>query len=81
MINCGWDFAMIASGRLDGRIMKDPWGKQWDYAPGAVLIAEAGGVVANFTSPTYNFHDFDFVATTPQVYADLTEGSDPIIGA
>lgn len=42
-INCGWEFAMIASGRLDGRFMKDPWGHPWDYAPGLAVGLRGGG--------------------------------------
>ncbi len=73
-INCGWDFAMVASGRFDGRAMKDPLGSLWDFAPGSLLVAEAGGVVANLNQTTYDYRNFDFLAVAPRVFADLTEG-------
>jgi len=72
-INCGWDYAMIASGRLDGRVMKDPWGAIWDYAP-AMLVREAGGVVANVGSHDYDLNNFSFLATNPRVFEELTTG-------
>src|SRR5688572_25566435 len=45
--NCGWDFSMIASGKMEGRIVKDGWGQDWDYAAGSLLVSEAGGKVTN----------------------------------
>lgn len=77
-MNCGYEFAMIAEGRLEGRIMFDPWGYEWDYAPGALLVAEAGGVVANMGSRSYNYLNKDFIAANPAVFAGLTEGPDAI---
>lgn len=74
---CGFDFAMIASGRLEARITFDPYGKDWDYAP-ALLVKEAGGVVANIGKNTYDYKNHDFIAANPIVFKELTEGPDAI---
>jgi myo-inositol-1(or 4)-monophosphatase len=73
--NCGFDFAMIASGKLDGRICFDSFGKDWDYAP-SLLVEEAGGVIANIGMRTYDYRNHDFIAANPIVFKDLTEGPD-----
>ncbi len=74
LINCGWDFAHVASGSLDARIVKDGWGKDYDYAPGVVLVQEAGGVVRNIGSDTFQFGNHSFLAANPSVYESLTTG-------
>lgn len=71
--NCGFDFSMIASGRLEGRILFDPFGQDWDYAP-SLLVSEAGGIVANIGKRTYDYRNHNFIAANPIVYKDLTEG-------
>lgn len=70
-INCGYEFSRVASGKIEGRICLTPFGKDWDYAAGALLVAEAGGIVRNVDSDLYDFRNHSFTATTPQVYEDL----------
>lgn len=70
-INCGFEFSRVASGKIEGRICLTPFGKDWDYAAGALLVAEAGGIVRNIGSESYDFRNHSFTATTPQVYEDL----------
>ncbi|MEK7610427.1 MAG: inositol monophosphatase [Patescibacteria group bacterium] len=77
-LNAGFEFAMVASGKLDGRIQLDPYGGVHDYAAGALLVREAGGVVANIGSANYDFKNFNFLATNPVVYRELTEGEGAI---
>lgn len=77
-INCGMDFAWVASGKLDGRIMDNPWGSTWDFAPGALLVQEAGGVVANLESSDYNLENLSFIATNQGIYQELTKGPNAI---
>lgn len=76
-MNCGYEFAMIASGKLDGRIAKDPYGKDWDFAPGSLLVAEACGIVANLGKSTYDYTDHDYLMTNQHVYDELTH---PVTG-
>jgi len=77
-INCGFEFAMIASGKLDGRIGLDPYGMDWDFAPGSLLVSEAGGVAANIGKTTYDYKNHDFLITNAQVYDELTSGANAI---
>lgn len=70
-INCGFEFSKVASGQIEGRVCLNAFGKDWDYAPGSLLVAEAGGVVRNIGSESYDFRNHSFTATTPQVYEDL----------
>lgn len=73
-INCGYEFGLIASGRIEGRICVSPYGKDWDYAPGSLLVSEAGGVVKNIGSNLYDFTNHNFLAVNKECFEDLTKG-------
>lgn len=73
-LSAGWTFAMIASGKLDGRVTFDPWGFDYDFAPGSLLVEEAGGMVANIGSRAYDYRNGNFIAANPLVFKELTEG-------
>ena len=73
-VSAGWEFAMVAAGKLEGRIQFDPWGLDYDFAAGSLLVAEAGGVVANLGVRTYDYRNLNFIAANPQVYQGLTQG-------
>jgi myo-inositol-1(or 4)-monophosphatase len=75
---CGIEYTMIASGKLDGRVAFDPYGKDYDFAPGSLLVQEAGGVVANLGKTTYDYQNRDFIAANPIIFKELTEGPDAI---
>lgn len=70
-VSAGWEFIMIAEGKLEARVTVDPHGKDYDFAPGALLVAEAGGVVRNIGSHTYDYRNLNFIAATPAAYEDL----------
>lgn len=70
-MNSGWEFCMTAEGKLDGRIQKDPWGGIYDFAPGSLLVREAGGVVANIGSNKFDYRNLNFIATNPLIYQEL----------
>ena len=74
-VNCGFEFSMIASGKLDGRITKDPYGYDWDYAPGTLIVEEAGGIVKNHGKNDYKYTNHDFIAANPSVYKDLIDNN------
>ena len=76
-INCGFEFGLVASGKIDGRISMDPYGEDWDYAAGTLLVAEAGGVVANIGQKTYNYRNHNFLATNRVIYEELTASTIP----
>lgn len=77
-INCGFEFGLVASGKLDGRICIDPYGEDWDFAAGALLVSEAGGVVANIGKKTYDYRNHNFLATNKVVYEELITGPIPL---
>lgn len=70
----GYQYAMIACGKLDGRICFDPYGRDYDFAPGMLLVAEAGGRVANIGSRSYDYRNVECIAANPKVFEALTEG-------
>lgn len=74
----GFAFSMVAAGKLDGRICFDGGGRDYDYAPGSLLVSEAGGVVANIGARSYDYRNGNFIAANPYVFKELTEGPDAI---
>jgi len=70
----GFELIRVARGDLDGRVSLKPWGKDYDFAAGALLVHEAGGKVANLGKRDYDHNDLDFIAATPTLYAELTRG-------
>lgn len=77
-ISAGWEFAMVASGKLEARVTFDPHGKDYDFASGSLLVEEAGGIVANLGTRTYDYRNTDFIAANPVVFKELTEGPDAV---
>lgn len=75
----GYEFALVASGKLDGAVYQGEVGsKDYDVAPGALLVAEAGGIVANIGKRSYDYRNLNFIAANPRVFAELTEGPDAL---
>lgn len=70
----GFEFIYVASGRMEGRINMNPYGKDYDFAPGSLLVSEAGGVVVNIGKSTYDYKDVNLIAANPIVYKELTSG-------
>lgn len=68
----GYEYVQVARGALDARVTFDPWGKIYDFAPGALLVAEAGGVIANIGTRTYDYRNLDFIAANRRVFEELT---------
>ena len=77
-ISAGWEYVQVATGKLEARVNLDPYGKDYDYAAGALLVKEAGGVVANLGKRTYDYRNCDLIVASPNVFAALTEGPDAI---
>ncbi len=73
-ISSGWEHAMVASGKLDARIMFDPYGQDYDFAPGALLVQEAGGKVANVYSKNYDYRNTSVIVANSVIYEELTSG-------
>lgn len=77
-ISAGFEFMMIASGKFEARIQLDPWGEDYDFAPGSLLIEEAGGKVANIGSKTFDYKNLNAIMANPVVFKELTEGPDAL---
>lgn len=71
----GYDLALVAQGKVEGVICKEPYEHIWDVAPGSLLIEEAGGIVRNLNSDTYDPRNLDFIAATHMVYRTLREAT------
>jgi myo-inositol-1(or 4)-monophosphatase len=63
------DLAYVAAGRLDG--FWEMGLKPWDMAAGALMILEAGGLVADFEGGENFLESGAVVAGTPKVFAPL----------
>jgi fructose-1,6-bisphosphatase/inositol monophosphatase family enzyme len=61
----------VASGKLEARICFDGFGEDWDFAPGALLVKEAGGIVRNIGSDSYDYRNHNYIAGSKAVYEDL----------
>lgn len=65
------DFTLVAQGQIEGYIVRGSTGGDWDYAPRTLLIQEAGGVVANIGSDSYDYRNHNFVAANPVIFEAL----------
>ncbi len=67
----GYDLALVAQGKVEGVICKEPYEQIWDLAPGTLLIEEAGGIVRNLNHDAYDPGNLNVIAATPEVYQTL----------
>src|SRR5882672_3024105 len=65
------DLAYVACGRLDA--FWEMGLSPWDMAAGALLIQEAGGLVADFSGEARYMQSGDVSAATPKVFPQLLE--------
>lgn len=77
-INAGFEYAMVASGRLDARICFEPFGKDYDYSPGSLLVREAGGIVSNIGTTSFDYRNLNSISANPLIYKELTQGENAL---
>ena len=65
------DLCNIAQGILDARIFHET--KLVDFAAGALIVEEAGGMVTNFTGRPYTLETTDIIASNGRVHKVLVE--------
>ncbi|MDP3947677.1 MAG: inositol monophosphatase [bacterium] len=70
-MSAGFEYGLIATGKIEARVCFDPYGKDWDYAPGSLLVSEAGGIVKNIGSDSYDYRNHNFIAGNKSVYEEL----------
>lgn len=63
----GHGFTMVADGQAAARFNLHGGGYTHDYAPGGLLIREAGGALLPILNDTYSFTDNCFVACHPEL--------------
>src|SRR3989344_5954019 len=72
LISSGYEYTLIAEGKADASVCLDPYGKAYDFAPGVLLVSEAGGVVKDFQHKDYRINQTSFiVARSPKLYNEL----------
>ena len=69
----GFDYTSIARGALDGAIIWFSSGHVWDFAPGTLLVQEAGGRVENLDSDSYDYRNTKFIASNPVIFDELNQ--------
>lgn len=70
----GYEFTLVADGRAEARVCIDPRGKDYDFAPGAIIVQEAGGVVKHLDGSDYTTRNNNFIAASSiDVYQDILE--------
>ncbi len=69
----GFEYAMVASGKIEGRINFNSFGYDYDFAPGTFLVKEAGGVVTNFGSDKFDYTNLNSISTNKEVYEALVK--------
>lgn len=63
------DLAYVAAGRFDGFFEKNL--KPWDMAGGALLVSEAGGIIANFKGDADYLYKGDVIAGSPKIFSQM----------
>ena len=78
MMTAGYEFVLVATGKIEARMCVDPYGKDYDYAPGSLLVSEAGGIVTNIGSSTYDYRNTNLIAGNKNVVETYTKGESAI---
>ncbi|HEX2691543.1 MAG TPA: inositol monophosphatase family protein, partial [Kofleriaceae bacterium] len=63
------DLCLVARGWMDGYWERHL--KPWDVAAGALIVAEAGGIVTNWTGGPFDVHEGAVVATNGAIHEEL----------
>jgi myo-inositol-1(or 4)-monophosphatase len=69
----GFEYSSIARGAMEARISYLGHGHEWDYAPGALMVQEAGGRVLNIGSDSYNYRNFNHIVANPVIFDELMQ--------
>lgn len=67
----GFDYSSIARGAVDGAVVWFSNGHIWDFAPGTLLVQEAGGRVENLEGGSYDYQNTKFIASNPIIFDEL----------
>lgn len=70
----GSEFIRTAMGEIDARINIDPYGHDYDFAAGSLLVSEAGGLVRNIGKKGFDYRNLDFYAGSPHLARHFIHG-------
>jgi myo-inositol-1(or 4)-monophosphatase len=74
LVCAGYEFAMVADGRAEARVCIDPFGNDYDFAAGSLLVQESGGVAKTFDGENYDVNKKNFVvASSLKMYYDIVK--------
>jgi len=65
----GLTLAYVAAGRLDFDLSS--FGQPWDYAPGALLVQEAGGKITGLDGKPYRWDSKSVIAANPTLHKKI----------
>lgn len=65
------DLAYVSAGRTDGVVIPPPDVSQWDIAPGALLVQEAGGKVTDYEGNPWTLKSESAIATNGVIHEQL----------
>ncbi len=72
--SAGYTMLSVARGSTEGFVsLRSPYATEWDIAPGALLIHEAGGIVRNIGKESFSLLNFDFIASNYPTFKILEE--------
>lgn len=71
----GYGLAQVAAGKIDARFQYKPYGKLYDFLPGAIMVLGAGGEVVNVGSDAWDYKNLDTIISNGVV----TEGIQNIL--
>lgn len=70
----GNGLALVAEGRVSARLQIRANGVAHDYAPGALIVEESGGVLVPISEDAYTYRSTSFVACHPLFAARVRQG-------
>lgn len=73
MAAAGYEYAAIASGAAEARIAYFGSGYPHDFAPGMLLVEEAGGRIGNVGLEEYDLYAPHPIAANPTIYKELKQ--------
>jgi myo-inositol-1(or 4)-monophosphatase len=77
------DWLKTIEGKIDVLLAYNTGGGDWDYAPRALLMEEAGAVVGNIGAgldgSTYDYKNHNFLAAAPDVFASLNKAARAVL--
>lgn len=69
----GYEFCAVASGAVDARVTYFGSGKPYDFAPGCLIVEEAGGRIGNVGLDRFDFRAPHPVAANPVIFDQLMD--------